>query len=319
MKTENKLVSVIVPVYNAAGCLSDCMECLTNQTYKNLEIILVDDGSTDGSGLLCDEWSGRDDRVRVIHKENGGVSSARNKGLEAAAGDYIGFMDADDRIELSMYEKLVRSIDGCDMACCGYYNYPMDTLEVRIANGTRKVEPCGPKEAVFYIYEREGYFNSSCNKLYNRDIIFRDGKPVYFNENYYVGEDEVWLAEVLMNCKKISFVPEALYHWWPHAGSATRTGKLTPKKMTVLETKKRSMEILPQDEKTQSYLRAVMFNDCHPYKVAAYCTGDKTNYKRICDTIRPMKRDWLKADRASRMNKLKVLLMEVEMGLHFPS
>ena len=318
----NKLISVIIPVYNAVDCLPFCMDCVTGQTYGELEIILVDDGSTDGSGDLCDSWANKDGRIKVFHKENGGVSSARNMGLDACHGDYIGFVDADDRIELQMYEKLVRSIESdntCDMACCGYFNYPMETLAVRIANGTRKVDPCGPEEAVFYIYERKGYFNSACNKLYRRRRLFAEGVPVYFNEKYYVGEDEAWLAEVLMRCEKISFVSEALYHWWPRSGSAMRSLKLTPQKMTVLDTKKRSMELLPQDEKTQSMLRAVMFNDCHSYKVLAYCSGDKANYQKIDKAIKLMKKDWLRSDRASNMNKAKVMLMEFEMAMHLPN
>ena len=318
MKCREPQVSVIVPVYNAERCLADCLASITSQTYRNLEIVLVDDGSSDGSGALCDEWSSRDLRIRVIHKENGGVSSARNRGLEECSGDYIGFVDADDRIESTMYEKLVESIACSDMACCGYYNYPMDTLEVKIANGTRKIRPCSPEKAVFFIYERNGYFNSACNKLFRRSAIFKDGGFIRFNTGYYVGEDEVWLAEVMMGCRTVSFVPEALYHWWPQPGSATRAEALDEKKMTVLDTKKRAMELLPQDKKTQTLLKAVMFNDLHPYKAAAYFTGDRPKYRRISREIGPLMGYWLSSDRASRMNKLKVLLMEMEMRLHLP-
>ena len=317
----NKLISVIIPVYNAVDCLPFCMDCVTSQTYRDLEIILVDDGSTDGSSDLCDAWANKDTRIKVFHKANGGVSSARNKGLDACNGDYIGFVDADDRIEFTMYEKLARSIESdnsCDMACCGYYNYPMDTLVVKIAKGTRKVKPCSPEEAVFYIYEREGYFNAVWNKLFERSVIFKNQKPVCFNENYYIGEDEVWLAEVLARCEKVAFVPEPLYYWMPQKGSATRTGGLSDKQMTVLETKKAAMKTLPQTPKTRPLLEAAMYNDCHSYKVTAYCTRDGENYKLITDTIRPMKQSWRKSNKASRMNKIKVILLDTEMALRLP-
>lgn len=317
----NKLISVIIPVYNAADCLSFCMNCVTGQTYEELEIILVDDGSTDGSSDLCDSWADKDSRIKVLHKENGGVSSARNMGLDACRGDYIGFVDADDRIEPTMYEKLVRSIESdssCDIACCGYYNYPMDTMDVRIANGTRKVEPCSPEEAVFYIYEREGYFNSVWNKLFDRGAVFKEQKTVCFNENYYIGEDEVWLAEVLARCIKVAFVPEPLYYWMPQKGSATRTGGLSEKQMTVLKTKIAAMKLLPQTPKTRPLLEAAMYNDCHSYKVMAYCTRDRVNYRLITDTINPMKQSWRKTNRASRMNKIKVILLDTEMALRLP-
>ena len=104
---ENKKISVIVPIYNVENYLNRCIDSIINQTYKKLEIILVDDGSPDNCGKICDEYAKKDSRIKVIHKENGGVSSARNAGLNIATGDYIGFVDGDDWIELDMYEYLL--------------------------------------------------------------------------------------------------------------------------------------------------------------------------------------------------------------------
>ena len=103
------LISVIVPVYNILEYLPRCVESITSQTWRNLEVILVDDGSTDGTGALCDELALSDPRIKVFHKENGGSSSARNLGIEKACGDYLGFVDSDDYIEPDMYERLVRA------------------------------------------------------------------------------------------------------------------------------------------------------------------------------------------------------------------
>ena len=97
------LISVIVPVYNVEEYLDRCIESIVNQTYKNLEILLIDDGSTDNSYNICDKWAKKDNRIKVVHKENGGVSSARNVGLDVATGDYIGFVDSDDYISIDMY------------------------------------------------------------------------------------------------------------------------------------------------------------------------------------------------------------------------
>lgn len=108
---ENPLITVIIPAYNIMEYLSRCVHSVTAQTYRNLEILLVDDGSTDGTGELCDELGSEDDRIRVLHKENGGSSSARNLGLEAASGEYVGFVDSDDYIEPDMYERLLRAIE----------------------------------------------------------------------------------------------------------------------------------------------------------------------------------------------------------------
>ena len=100
------LISVIVPVYNVEQYLDRCVCSILNQTYQNLEIILVDDGATDSSGRMCDEYAKRDERIKVVHKQNGGLSDARNAGLAAATGEYIGYVDSDDWIEPDMYEKM---------------------------------------------------------------------------------------------------------------------------------------------------------------------------------------------------------------------
>ncbi len=121
MKEINK-ISIIVPVFKVELYLRQCIESIINQTYQNLEIILVDDGSPDKCPVICDEYAALDKRIRVIHKNNGGLSDARNTGLEIATGDYIGFVDSDDWISLTMYEELISvAIEyGADISCCGY-------------------------------------------------------------------------------------------------------------------------------------------------------------------------------------------------------
>ena len=114
-------ISVIVPVYKTEGLLDRCVESIVGQTYKNLEIILVDDGSPDNCPAICDEWAEKDSRIRVIHKENGGLCSARNAGMDIAAGDYWGFVDSDDCIEPDMYQLLVENAAStqADISRCG--------------------------------------------------------------------------------------------------------------------------------------------------------------------------------------------------------
>ena len=120
---DNPKISVIVPVYKVEKYLDRCVESIVNQTYKNLEIILVDDGSPDNCPAICDAWANKDERIKVIHKENGGVSSARNRGIDAATGDYIGFVDSDDWIEPDMYELLADNAKkyDADISRCGYF------------------------------------------------------------------------------------------------------------------------------------------------------------------------------------------------------
>lgn len=116
------LISIIIPVYNVERYLNKCLDSIINQTYKNLEIVLVDDGSTDRSGLICDDYAAKDNRVIVLHKENSGVSEARNIGLKHSTGEFIGFVDGDDYVDRQMYELLLERLesDNSDMAACNY-------------------------------------------------------------------------------------------------------------------------------------------------------------------------------------------------------
>ena len=117
-------ISVIVPVYNVEQYLERCVDSIINQTYKNLEIILVNDGSTDNSGQLCDELAKKDDRIRVIHKKNGGLSDARNVGIDEAESELIGFIDSDDYIDEDMYELLINNMKNAnaDLSMCGHFD-----------------------------------------------------------------------------------------------------------------------------------------------------------------------------------------------------
>ena len=125
---EEELISVILPIYNVEKYLEKCLKSVINQTYKNLEIILVDDGSKDNSPQICDEYAVKDKRIVVIHKSNGGLSDARNAGIEIAKGKYITLIDSDDYVELEMYEKLYNKAisDNLDIAICGNYNVSED-------------------------------------------------------------------------------------------------------------------------------------------------------------------------------------------------
>ena len=130
-------ISIIIPVYKVEQYLPECLDSVINQTYKNLEIICVDDGSPDNSGKILDEYASKDNRIKVIHKENGGVSSARNAGLDIATGDWISFVDADDYIASDFYDKLIGSSkDGeADVVQCGYTTFGEDFNRIKIGIG----------------------------------------------------------------------------------------------------------------------------------------------------------------------------------------
>ena len=242
------LISVIIPVYNVGEGLPECLDSVCSQTYRDLEIILVDDGSTDGSGQICDDRAAEDPRILVIHQENKGVSGARNAGLLIATGEYIGFVDGDDRIDKSFYSRMLACLkdNNADVVMCGYIDHPYGEGNP-VRKGITPHEACGFRDAVRFVMERNGYFTSVFNKLYRRNAVEQDGTPVLMDTTLDFGEDEVWLLQVLKQSSRIAFLPEALYEWSYRAGSATRTDRVTKKQLTVLQAKEKTLELLPKD------------------------------------------------------------------------
>lgn len=184
MNSQQK-ISVIVPVYKTEGLLDRCVESIVGQTYKNLEIILVDDGSPDNCPAMCDEWAEKDSRIRVIHKENGGVSSARNAALDIATGDYIGFVDSDDWIEPEMYSSLIQKISesGKNIALCSYYAVEIsgERYECRCVVDKEVLD----KDDYFRFIVLGGDGGYIWNRLYDADIL----KEVRFDEDIWYSED----------------------------------------------------------------------------------------------------------------------------------
>ena len=196
------MISVIVPVYNGKETLVRCVQSLRNQTYEDLEIILVDDGSTDGSGALCSALSREDARIRVIRKENGGVSSARNRGIEAAKGEYVLFMDSDDYMEPVMAEKMLEGIGEDDIAICGFHHHYQGRDVLRIPE-----VPGQSGEENFLSLYGQGFLNMPWNKLYRRELMGS------FDESLSLGEDLLFNLDYLRRADGISVVKEALCHY----------------------------------------------------------------------------------------------------------
>lgn len=213
------LISVIVPVYNTKAYLPRCVDSLCAQTCRDLEILLIDDGSTDGTDKLCDELAGKDDRIRVIHKENGGPSSARNLGIRNAAGRYLGFVDSDDYIEADMYEKLLQVITEKKAGCA---QIGRDEIG---ADGKALKNICELPESLT-AYEGKDFLRelllhrgdcSFCTKLLKKELFENEQFPEgVLNEDFHL------LVKILPRIGTVYSLPEYGYHVFYRPDSNTR-------------------------------------------------------------------------------------------------
>ena len=209
------LISVIVPVYNVEKYLNRCVESIVGQTYDNLEILMVDDGSTDDSGILCDAWSERDERVRVIHKKNGGAGAARNIALDMAKGEFVGLVDSDDYLAPHMYAHLYSLIQhGADIAECTIVwtesdNAPMDD------GSTSEVHFYSTEQAMRMSICEEAFCQTPPNKLYRRSAI----ADIRFPEGNLI-DDEFWTYRVIGNAGRLAHSSSCMYAYRQQVASA---------------------------------------------------------------------------------------------------
>jgi len=213
---KSGLISIIVPVYKAEAFLESCVSSILSQTFTNLEIILVNDGSPDSSGAICDEFARTDVRVKVIHKPNGGAASARNAGLNNAQGEFVGFVDSDDSIDANMYERMYKRISetGADICVCGYkmlYEGYQRIIQVPHEN---VVSPTQFWEE--YIMNSSQYYSllvSPCNKIYKMALL-RSNPLIRLPESLNIAEDQWFVTDYIAATKNgIAFINFAPYNY----------------------------------------------------------------------------------------------------------
>lgn len=202
----NPLVSIIVPVYKVEEYLDECVESLVNQTYSDIEIILVDDGSPDNCPQICDKWALRDNRIKVIHKANGGVSSARNAGLDIANGEWIWFVDSDDTVEANALEELLSNTDDSDLIVFASSTDELYTKDEKFFDE-------------YYFKYRFGF--GPCNKLYKKSIIKDNG--LQFDTQETVGEDLLFNITYYQYANNYRFIMPNYYHYRVRENSAMQS------------------------------------------------------------------------------------------------
>ena len=220
---NNPLLSVIIPAYNVGVYFNPCIESIVNQTYTYLEIIIVDDGSTDDTPKFCDEWAKRDSRIKVIHKTNGGASSARNAGLDAATGEYITFVDADDYIDSDMYEIMLAEIieNNADAARCGIVRESDDGTTEDWGTGDYSIRVVDKKQLLADVGEAFGIVPVHVgNKIFKRECI----GDIRFDITYKFAEDTLFNFMVAKNIDKMVYHDVNRYHYRFNESSITNKG-----------------------------------------------------------------------------------------------
>jgi len=257
-------ISIIIPVYNVKDYIRKCLDSVVNQTYKNIEILLINDGSTDNSGKICDEYALKDSRVKVFHKNNGGVSSAKNTGLKHITGKYIGFVDSDDWIEPNMYEVLYKAIKDKNVSV-SVINYSKDTdaESIPMINKERiQSSVLTPENMIVYAFKRD-YYMGFCaylwNKLFSSEIIINNG--LLFDEHINYGEDVLFYTNAVMskNCLGV-YTEEPLYHYYQRDSSIAKN-----------ESVKVKTDILTAYKKAEKLMNDNGYSDISYWARGFYC------------------------------------------------
>lgn len=236
------MISVIIPIYNVEAYLRRCVDSVLRQTYGELEIILVDDGSPDGCGAICDEYAEKDRRVKVIHQENRGLSGARNAGLKLASGEFVAFLDSDDYIDPDMYEKLRKVLleQDADIAECGYRWVKKDVTYDR--ENTGKVDVYTNLQALEKLYFGDQMFGGlsivAWNKLYRRELVRAIGFVEGLNH-----EDVVFTPQALYAARRVAKLNLNLHNFFFSPNSISR-GAFRLKKLDAIEARRQSMAFL---------------------------------------------------------------------------
>lgn len=275
---KTPLVSVIIPVYNVEKYLEECVDSVVGQTYKNLEIILSDDGATDSSSQICDRLAENDSRIRVIHAENGGASVARNRGLDIASGDYVMFVDSDDTVNLRIVELLLKISIEHDVELV-LSRHPTNTHGqfINIKNPSDVI--IFDTEAIIKLFLERKVASSACFRLYRRSLI-GDSRfvPRLFNE------DAVFSAEIFPKAKRVAYTGQVLYNY--RTNEASRTNNFSSVHFDIftnaIEIDKK-IAALPFDTTVERrHYRTEMAMDC----VLAILTNKQTKrYRRELRTF----------------------------------
>lgn len=250
-------ISVIVPIYKVEAYLDKCVQSIVDQTYTDLEIILVDDGSPDRCGDMCEAWAKKDSRIKVIHKENGGLSDARNAGLMIASGSLVSFIDSDDWIKPEFLQTLYDAMQcqNAQIAECAIHLVD-EAGNILHSRGPAQTQLIGKMEALRRLILEDGVYQTVWNKLYRRDVI----EGVLFEKGKY-NEDDFWTYQIFDRIERLALVERPLYNYLQRGGSIMGAG-YNPRRLDGLEARFCRMEYLQKYEELGNLTQQQLMLDC---------------------------------------------------------
>lgn len=251
------LISVIVPIYKVEQYLDKCIQSIVDQTYTDLEIILVDDGSPDNCPQMCDDWAAKDSRIKVVHKENGGLSDARNAGIAIATGEYISFIDSDDWVEPEFLQVLWNALTrtGAGITDCSTRLVDENGEELSV-RGVSNNEILDTVSALVRLVNEDRIYQTVWNKLYRRDVI----GDIRFEKGKY-NEDDYFTYQVFDRAAKVAVVSRAMYNYLQRSGSIMGVG-YNPRRLEGLQARVLRMEYLQKYPETAALTRQNLVLDC---------------------------------------------------------
>ena len=296
---ESKKIGVVLPVYGVEDYLDECLGSVVGQTYKNLEIILVDDGSKDNCPAMCDAWAQKDSRVRVIHQQNGGLSNARNQGYRNFSGggvDYIIFIDSDDVLHPEMLATLAKALDehpDVDAAFCGFTEMTQDGHILPKQNNHIQDKCVDHITAAKNVLSMGSFYGVMVwNKLFRRTLL--DNYPD-FDESIWYGEDSPWTTQVLRKARNVYLSSEILYYYRKRPGSITHGNVFNKRRLDEYRGLQRMVEFA-EDYNDESLLQLTQVR-FYIYGSGiwrmAYLHGEKEISRKMAHELNYSRKVWL--------------------------
>lgn len=305
----NDLISVIIPVYKVEEWLDQCVESVVEQTYTNLEIVLVDDGSPDECPKKCDEWANKDSRIKVIHKENGGLSSARNAALEVISGEYISFVDSDDYIHKDMYKIMIEDIKRTDADIVRCAKYIDTDGKLQLQNKINKKKVYNKEEMLdSYFYHKDDFCSGVWDKLYKAELFKEVRFPNGVNsEDYYV------YAIIYNKARKLYYNNEPLYFYRIRENSICRVPVIGEHSFDKIKVSDKVYEYItqkyPQRETDAKAFQAIA--RFAVYYVTLHQEHTIAMRKEWKKDMKSKRYDVVKNDKFSKIFKMKYVIMSM--------